>query len=68
MWKRIEDVPPRLRRIGGVELTLDQSNMVAAWADDLRYVDVPNYLECAIASFRRTHKIENEEWVPNDLT
>ena len=63
MWNRIEDVPPRLQRIGGVELTLEQANMIAGWADELAGDDtVRNPWGVAVARFRRTHEIAGDGW------
>ncbi len=62
-WQSIDEVPERLRKIGGAPLTLDQAKMIAQWAESFAHDDtVRNPWGVAVARFRRTHELADGLW------
>lgn len=65
-WNTIEEVPERLKRIGGAPVTLEQANKIAEWADFFANDEsVRNPWGVAVAHFRRTHEIADGLWEKN---
>ncbi len=65
-YKTIEEANPALR---GIEppITLEQANMIAAWADKIEAKGQDaNPWAVAISLFKKTHHVEEDKWVKNE--
>ena len=63
-WKSMADVPPNLKRLKGVPLTLAQVNSIARCADTLIAEGMKKSSAWAIciSSFEKSHVIRNGRW------
>lgn len=64
MWKTLEEVPERLRKIGGADLTVEQANAIGEWAGEYeKNPEVRNAWGMAVVKFKRLHRIIDGRWV-----
>jgi len=67
VWKSLKDVPPRLKILHDVKLTLTQINAIAIQAEGAKSGGAENGWAVARAHFLDTHHIQNSRWVKNKV-
>lgn len=68
-WKSLKDVPPSLRKLKGVPLTLAQANAIARCADTLiaeEGMKKSSAWAICISSFQKSHVIKDGRWVKKE--